>query len=127
MISPNNQNGIQASPFATNIMTVRGGREGALSYPLQAGYTALLLDEENQMFFIKRNDGSGMQLPLREFKFKEVTPSNSNPGDGTQYATKEDFNILMAEIKKLQGNTQNNFKPRRNNSGQQHYAKPDVR
>lgn len=122
MISPNNQ----VQGFATNVINIHGGREGALAYPVAAGYTALLLDEENKMFFIKKNDASGMQVPLREFKFKEVTPREFNGDDSSKYATKEDFNLLMAEIKKLQGHHSSyNPKQRRNGNGQ-HYAKSDV-
>lgn len=122
MISPNNQ--VQLAMIAVNI---HGGKEAAMTYPVSPGHTVFLLDEESNMFFIKKNDAVGMQMSLREFKFKEVTPRESNiSNDSSKYATKEDFNMLLAEIKKLQGHHSSyNPKQRRNNNGQ-HYAKSDV-
>lgn len=121
MISPNNQ--VQLAMIAVNI---HGGKEAAMAYPVSPGHTVFLLDEESNMFFIKKNDAVGMQMSLREFKFKEVTPREFNGNDSSKYATKEDFNILLAEIKKLQGHHSSyNPKQRRNNNGQ-HYAKSDV-
>ena len=127
MISPNNQVG---QAFVTNVINIRGGKEGAMNYPIQIGYTALLLDEENKMFFIKKNDPSGMQVPLREFKYEEVTPTATNDVDTSKYVTKEEFNALLAKLDKLeksQNSRSNNFKQRRNSNNGQFYAKSDVR
>ncbi len=111
----------------TNIISVRGGREGAMMYPLQAGYTALLLDEENKMFFIKKSDGS----PMREFKFEEIqsTPVAADP---SKYATKDDINAIMARLDDIERAQTNRYsqkfnKPRRNDHDGQRYSKPDVR
>ena len=127
MISPNNQT---SQAFATNVINIRGGREGAMAYPIQIGFTALLLDEENKMFFIKKNDASGIQVPLREFKYEEVTPTSMNDADPSKYVTKDEFNLILAKLDKLeksQNSRSNNFKQRRNGNNGQHYAKPDVR
>lgn len=112
----------------TNIISIRGGKEGALMYPLQAGYTALLLDEENKMFFIKKSDGTQM----REFTYEEIQPTPIMSGDASKYATKDDINAIMArldEIDRSRGNHYNSKfnKPRRNGHDGQRYAKPDVR
>jgi len=122
MISPNN--------YATNIINVRGGREGANTYPVAMGYTALLLDEESKMFFIKKSDGS----PMREFKFEEVQPvvQNTVNADPSKYATKDDINAIMARLDEIQRAQSDRYspkfnKPRRNDHDGQRYTKPDVR
>lgn len=109
MISPN----LQQNNFPSNIITIHGGREGANMYPLQNGYRALLLDEENKMFFIKTIDS------MREFKYEEVTPKDQSGFDPSNFATKEDINRLYDEIKKLNNNRSynNNYRPRRNHNG----------
>lgn len=112
----------------TNIISVRGGREGAMMYPLQAGYTALLLDEENKMFFIKKSDGS----PMREFKFEEIQPAPMVANDPSKYATKDDINAIMARLDDIEKAQTNRYspkfnKPRRNDHDGQRYTKPDVR
>lgn len=60
MISPNNQ--VQLAMIAVNI---HGGKEAAMAYPVSPGHTVFLLDEESNMFFIKKNDAVGMQMSLR--------------------------------------------------------------
>ena len=115
--------------YASNIIRIRGGREVANTYPVAAGYTAWMMDEENQMFFIKTNDASGIPSPLREFKFEEVTPSEQNGVDFSKFVTKDDLNEFADSLasnifEKLQANQepvkhQNNYRPnRRNNNGQ---------
>ena len=113
MISPNtqqnlqgvNQQGMPQKTFFVNING--GGRDSAISYPIAAGYEVFLLDEESKMFFIKRNNGMG--ITLREFEYEEVTPTQTfaeaNPGsfDTSKYVTKEDFNTLVEEVRRLQG------------------------
>lgn len=101
-----------------------GGRNAALNYPIAAGYEVFLLDEESKMFFIKKNNGMG--ITLREFKYDEVSSepvqvSGANPinFDPSKYVTKDDFNVLVEEIKKLQngrdkGHHYNNRNNRRN-------------
>ena len=131
MISPNinNQTNLQMPQQGGIIQTFfvnlnGGGRNSALNYPIAAGYEAFLLDEESKMFFIKKNNG--MSITLREFKYDEVTSepvqvSGTNPinFDPSKYVTKDDFNVLVEEIKKLQngrdkGHHYNNRNNRRN-------------
>ena len=112
MISPNNnpmnlQNIQQGQILQTFFVNLNGGgRQSAINYPIAAGYEVFLLDEESKMFFIKRNNG--VNITLREFKFEEVTqettPQNVSVGfDPSKYATKEDLNSLLEEIKKMRG------------------------
>lgn len=110
MISPtsavpslqNPQNPLQGYA-ATNIIQIHGGRDGAINYPVQIGYTALLIDEESKQFFIKANDVNGVPKPLREFKYEEVSQDQSK-ADSSNFVTKDEFNALMNEVKKLQNN-----------------------
>lgn len=109
MISPNSQMNLQNNQQVrlSNAFFIHGGRDGAMNYPVQAGYEAFLVDEESRMFFIKTNNPSGCYL--REFTYEEVTPKpNTACGtpdgfDPSKYATKEDLNMILEEIKKLQG------------------------
>lgn len=118
MISPNNQQGNIQQTFFVNLNG--GGRSSAINYPIAAGYEVFLLDENSKMFFIKRNNG--IEITLREFKYDEVTPKtptqniSDNP-DFSKYATKEDLNMLVEEIKKLQDRGRNNY---RNNRRSRH-------
>lgn len=113
MNSPNSQTNLQniqsGRPSNTFIVKIKGGRTTAAGYPIALGYEVFLIDEENQMFFIKTNDPTGMGIQLREFSYEEVTPPQQNIASGTpagfdpsKYATKEDLNVILAEIKKLQ-------------------------
>lgn len=109
MISPNNQMNLQNNQQGrlSNAFFIHGGRDAAMNYPVAAGYEAFLVDEENKMFFIKKNSPQG-GFTLREFTYEEVTPQqNTALGtpdgfDPSKYATKEDLNMILAEIRKLQ-------------------------
>lgn len=125
-IAPQRNNFNQA--YASNIIPIRGGREAANSYPVAAGYTAWMMDEENKMFFIKTNDASGIPSPLREFKYEEVTPAEQKSVDFSKFVTKDDLNefadnlvsniLDKLPINQEQPRHQNNYKPnRRNNNG----------
>jgi hypothetical protein len=110
MISPNNQTNLQniqqghiQQTFFVNLNG--GGRTAAINYPIAAGYEVFLLDEDSKMFFIKRNNG--IEITFREFKYDEVTPktpAQNVPADMdlSKYATKEDLNVILEEIRKLQ-------------------------
>lgn len=52
-----------------------------------AGNTVLLMDSENQTFYLKSADPSGMPLPLRIFDYKErekQNPGKTEPADLSQ-------------------------------------------
>ena len=121
MNSPINQQISQGR--GTNAFFVHGGKESVLRYPVMSGYNAYIFDEENKMFYIKSNDMNGQNISLREFKYEEVTPPEQQPiQDSSKYATKEDFNMLMAEIKKLQNN-KDEFREHRRNRRNGSYGK----
>ena len=112
MVTPNNQANFQnvnQQGRLSNAFFINGGRNAAIAYPVAAGYEAFLVDEEAKMFFIKKNDGSGRGFNLREFEYEEVTPIPEQPSisptnfDPSKYVTKEDFNALLEEVRKISG------------------------
>lgn len=127
MISPNNQatfQNVNQQGRLSNAFFIHGGRETALNYPVAAGYEAFLVDEEIKMFFIKSNEPNGRGFNLREFTYEEITSKSDPVGnfDPSKYATKEDFNALLEEIKKLnirrdRGHKYNNRNNRRSRNG----------
>lgn len=78
------------------------GEAGAKSYLVGAGQSVLLMDSEESKFYIKTSDQSGMPLPLRIFKYEEVTncnvPSNGI-NQGEEYITRKEFMEKLKELK----------------------------
>lgn len=54
------------------------GEAGAKAFPVSAGQSVLLMDSENDVFYIKSTDNSGMPLPLRTFDYKERTAQSTS-------------------------------------------------
>lgn len=78
------------------------GEAGARSVPVGAGQKILLMDSENNVFYVKSSDASGMPLPLRTFEYKEVgaeVETNTAPAQST-YVTKEELNEAISNLKK---------------------------
>ena len=88
----------QAQPqqqSSTGINWVQG-KAGANSYIVAPGQTAQLMDSEDQVFYIKTVDASGMPLPLRTFRYEEV--KEQQPKQQADYITREEFEKRIAEI-----------------------------
>lgn len=117
MISP------QPNYGASNIIYIRGGLEGAKNYPVQPGYTAWLIDEENKQFFIKTIGPNGVPN-VREFDYVERSSQmQASNEDSSKWVSKEDLDKLYRRIERLE---KNSYKPnnyRRNGNGKQ-YDKP---
>ena len=83
------------------------GETGAKSYMVAPNTTVLLMDSENQRFYLKSSDASGMPLPLRVFEYTEKaqnTPkmaSEEKVMDLSSYATKAEIEAILAEIEAL--------------------------
>lgn len=71
------------------------GENGAKAYMVAAGNTVLLMDSENETFYIKSTDASGMPMPLRAFDYKERKPQQAEPA---QYVTRGEFDALLQRI-----------------------------
>lgn len=85
----------------TGIIWVQG-ETGAKSYLLAPGQSALLMDSEANVFYIKSSDASGMPMPLRIFDYTErVVAKNETPAPAPKadYVTREEFEKVIAELK----------------------------
>lgn len=93
-------NQIQPQVSSNGINWVQG-EAGAKSYAIAPGQSVLLMDSENNVFYIKSSDGSGMPMPLRIFDYTERTINNKNETISTStvdYVTREEFEKRLAEI-----------------------------
>lgn len=94
----------QTTNFSNGINWVQG-EAGARSVYVGAGQKALLMDSENNVFYVKSSDQSGMPLPLRTFEYKEITNGETAEVESapTTYVTKEEFDKAISELKKSLG------------------------
>ena len=121
------QNGVQTTqPVQNNPQTGINwvqGEAGAKSFVVMAGQTVMLMDAENNVFYIKSTDASGMPLPLRIFDYTErnnntvnsstgITLSSNNEINKEEYVTRKEFEDLLSKIKL---DNSNNRKKGRNN------------
>ena len=84
------------------------GESGAKAYPVGPGNRVILMDSEQDRFYIKSTDINGKPEPLRAYEYKEISDINTeevNPVviDNSEYATKEDLESIkdsLASLKK---------------------------
>lgn len=83
------------------------GEAGAKAFPVSAGQSVLLMDSENNVFYIKSTDTSGMPLPLRTFDYKERTAQNAPKTaqnapqtaiDTSLFVTRDELEKRLAEL-----------------------------
>lgn len=84
------------------------GEAGAKSYLVAPNTTVMLMDSESEQFFLKSADASGMPLPLRVFKYAEVSKAAEGaPKIGAvpaaEYALKSEFDALREKVEELIG------------------------
>ena len=85
-----------------NIVWVQG-EAGAKSIQVNAGNSVLLMDSEQQVFYIKTVDASGLPQPLRIFPYSEKVDVAKNattaPIERQQdYVTRDEFEKRLAEV-----------------------------
>ena len=100
----------------SNVIWVQG-EQAAKAYPVTAGNSMILLDSENDCFYIKSSDNAGMPNRLRKFEYKEVVEgqvATEAPIEQPQYITKEEFNRVISELKQQRQHYNNNRKGDRN-------------
>ncbi len=100
----------------SNVIWVQG-EAAAKAYPVQAGNSMILMDSENDCFYIKSSDNAGMPNRLRKFEYKEVTEGqvvNDIPVEQPQYVTKEDLERALSELRQQRQHYNNNRKGERN-------------
>ena len=76
------------------------GEAGAKSFLVAPGQSVLLMDSEDQVFYIKSSDTSGMPMPLRTFEYKElvVAKNATTTQPVADYVTREEFEKRLAEF-----------------------------
>lgn len=81
------------------------GEDGVNAFYVAPGQSVLLMDTDNQSFYVKSVDQNGMPQPLRVFDFTERVPQQSNASapeiDMSAYATHEDLSEIRDMIKEL--------------------------
>ena len=85
-----------------NIVWVQG-ESGAKSIQVNPGNSVLLMDSEQQVFYIKTVDASGLPQPLRVFPYSEkldvAKNATTTPIERQQdYVTRDEFEKRLAEI-----------------------------
>lgn len=87
------------------VISITGGEETALNYPLNPNSTALLISTDTNEMFMKSVDVSGMTNVFRAFDLKEKMPQYQTKymeqNLNENYVTKDDFNKLHEEIAEL--------------------------
>ena len=75
------------------------GEAGAKSIVVQPGQMALLMDSETNVFYLKSSDASGIPLPLRRFKYEEITATDTPDGSApSTYITKEELDERLEQF-----------------------------
>lgn len=77
------------------------GEAGAKSFAVAPGRSVMLMDSEQDRFYIKTADASGMPMPLRIFEYKEVTQTDISAQPTTDYVTREEFTALSERLNEL--------------------------
>lgn len=98
---------MQPQPSAVNGIIWCQGEEGAKAYMTPPGTSAMLMDSEKNIFYIKSSDQSGMPLPLRIFDYTERTPGAQTSAQtaslsDVEYVPREEFTALQMEFKDLE-------------------------
>ena len=87
----------------TTIMAWVQGEQGALSYPMGPNTRAYLFDMNEERFFVKVSDITGVIQPLRSFRYYEETEVNPAPvpveENKPEYVTKEELEKALAGLK----------------------------
>ena len=91
----------QQSQINSGIIWVQG-EFGAKSYLISGpNQSVLLMDSENDVFYIKSSDSSGMPMPLRIFDYKErpQQTKQANAQVNSDYITRKEFEKRLSELK----------------------------
>lgn len=98
------QNSYTAPPTSQmSVDWIQGGLNSAKAYPKPApGCGIILMDSDEDKFYIKKTDASGFPMPLRSFTYREeVQQAESQMSrqaampDMSQYVTKDDFEKML--------------------------------
>lgn len=115
------------------IMAWVQGETGALSYPMAPNTRAYLFDMNEEQFFVRVSDITGVVQPLRTFKYHEETKeqpvavSVDEPVSNPEYITREE---LREELERALSGLSAGYAKERNNNykkGDAHHGKQTVR
>ena len=102
------QSQVYSTAPSSNGINWVSGESGAKSWIVGRGESVLLMDSENQCFYLKSADASGMPLPLRTFDYTERT-HNAPQGSQTafnqsndNFITRTEFDDLKAKYEELE-------------------------
>lgn len=105
---PTMQSQVYSPAPSSNGINWVSGESGAKSWIVGRGESVLLMDSENQCFYLKSADASGMPLPLRIFDYTERT-QNAPQGSQTafnqsndNFITRTEFDDLKAKYEELE-------------------------
>lgn len=87
-----------AQQNANNGLVWVQGIEAAKAQFVPAGQTVLLMDSEGERFYLKSSDASGMPMPLRVFRYEEVTAQTTQK---PEYVTRAEFEQLRQDVSAL--------------------------
>lgn len=98
---PYTQNYNTSQPQQSNGINWVQGEAGAKSYNIAAGQSVMLMDSENNVFYIKSSDASGMPMPLRIFDYTERVQQKqpSTQPQTNEYITRKEFEKRLSELK----------------------------
>lgn len=82
------------------------GEAAARAFAVAPGQSAMLMDSESSVFYIKTSDASGMPLPLRIFDYTERNQHQANvmpqiQNAQTEFITREEFEQRISELTQL--------------------------
>lgn len=96
------------NPQGNNGLIWVQGEAGAKSYMVAPGTSVFLMDSEENVFYLKSADASGMPLPLRIFDYRErgagAQTAQNQPAqeaqafDPSRFITREEFEAKIAQI-----------------------------
>lgn len=69
----------------------------ARAHPVAPGCSAQIMDRNEQIFYIKSTDASGMPI-FRKFSYKEIIEQSAPSGD---FVSRTEFNQLMEQLAAL--------------------------
>lgn len=107
----------QAQPVQNNqALNWVQGEAGAKSWIVGRGETALLMDSEKQVFYIKSCDATGMPLPLRVFDYterkQEMRTDMPIQKENPEYVTREEYTLLANKFNDLESLIEQMGKPK---------------
>lgn len=90
----------QTAPPVNQLIWVQG-ETGAKAYGMPPGSTVILLDSEQNRFYIKSTDNAGMPT-LKAYEYAETAQKpHTDPLDfDAKYVTREEFKAFIEQIKK---------------------------